>query len=115
MFNPDDFASWYHSCVEIRKKALISKDTYKLAYLGIMEEYHNNRIFLEVDFGIEKYDHWYDYYAKSRNSLLSCAKISNGNFELTNVGSLTDQEFKNYSYAVKHYTNLYPILLVDFE
>ena len=115
MSDPDDFASWYPTYVVIRKKALPSKDTYKLAYMGIMEEYYQNLKFLEADCGVEKYDHQYYYYARSRNALLSCAKISNGNLELTNDGSLTDQEFKNYFWAVKHYTNLYPNLMLDFE
>ena len=115
MSDSDDFSSWYPAYVEIRKKSRPSKDTYILGYIEIMGKYQQNRKFLEADFGVEKYDHWYYYYARSCNALLSCAKISNGNLELTNDGSLTDQEVKNYSYAVKHYTNLYPILLVDLE
>ena len=115
MPDPDDFASWYPTYVMIRKKALLSKDTYQLAYMGIMEEYHKKFKFLKADFGVEKYDHWYYYYVISRNALLSCAKISDGNLELTNDGSLTDQEVKNYSWAVNHRTNLYSILMVDFE
>ena len=110
MSDEDDFPSWYPAYVEIRKKAQPSKNTFNVTYLKLMKEYHKNRKFLEADFGIEKYDHWYYYYARSCNALLSCAKISNGNLELTNNGSFTEQEFLNYSYAVKHRTNHYPIV-----
>ena len=115
MSDEDDFPSWYPAYVEIRKKALSSKHICNVTYLKMIKKYHKNRKFLEADFGIEKYDHWYYYYARSRNAILSCAKISNGNLELTNDGSLTDQEFLNYSYALTHCTNLYPILMLDFE
>ena len=59
-----------------------------------MMEYHKHHKFLEADFGIKKYTYWYYYYAKSRNALLSNAKISNNNLEFTKDGSLTDQEFE---------------------
>ena len=100
MSDEDDFSSLYPAYVEIRKKALPSKNIRNATYVTLMKEYHKNREFLEADFGVEKYNHWYYYYARSRNALLSCAKISNGNLELTNNGSFTDQEFLNYSYAV---------------
>ena len=115
MSNSDDFPLWYLAYVEICKKALLSKNTLNVKYMEIIKENHKNLKFLEADFGVDKYDHWYYYFAISCNALLSCAQKSNGHLELTNDGSLTDHEFKNYSWAVNHPTNFYPILIPDFE
>ena len=115
MSDPVDVPSWYPAYVDIRKKALPSENTYYLTYMEMMEEYHKNCKFLESDFEIEKYTHWYYYYARSRIALLSCAKISNGNLEFVKDGSLTDQELENYSYAVKYRIKFIFILMVYFE